>query len=1171
MRKKLQTLHTPSPQSWLEIAKSLTELGLSVLPVLNKKPKLNPNGFPQGRWGPLKDRLMTDEELRLNFKDFKGSIDGIAIICGQISGNLEVIDFDNKDELCDSRFEPWSAVIRAERPDLYSSLVISGSLSGGYHVYYRCTDPVDSSAKLARDIVEGGRVALIETRGEGSYAVIAPTPGYELIQGSLTNLPTISAENRNFLMMTARQFNHIKDRSIKPMGEPKSILRTVRTDLQAGHRYNQINDYHDLLIKHGWTLEKRLATEERWRRPGSDSHSSATFHTDTRLFYVFSTNADPLEDGGCYDPFGLLLRLEFDGDKQAAARYLYQQHPEWSIPSKGYKPSQQEQTANDGQLERLAGLHSGRPEDVEIPAGRQETGSADVRPESATTSDSTDLIQQLLQSMSDTDKSTIELMRWTPGTGKTFAAEAAAVKLAEQGLSTIFAMQSNERAEQEAAAMLERFGFQAAVIKGRNTDNCAQFESAEALGQGGHSVRQKLCRACPYRQDCTEGGYLSQFDGYQSGRTKVAFMPYESAVELLKDYKGTARLSTDVLVFDENPDRIAMRTHSLTVKKLDNIEPSTDRVRAVVDLLLDLILSGQRYGVALNDWSRLKKRIQSILKRFRYGEVWQAELGMEPERVMREAIDDINASSIRLINTRPESVARTEPRWLADIISELIVILTAETPTNTPLVVKEERIIFRKPRLINPKVKMIVLDAYGRPELYRQVFNTKVRVHQHQVKPNWAVYYAKMNTSKTRLKDERPGRWTASKWRQVIESQTSLFKFERMVIFTDKMLVDKVESVVESIGLSQKVAVDYFYRGRGTNKYQDFDAALIIGQAEPRNDVLVSECRALYRDSGYISDRVREDNRRQFKDPRLQQYKESKQIDEIVQCAYRIRPATASHLLGKKVIICTGFEVQGLTDQPEVIRLGGDKRCYTKSVRAEVRRLELADRIGNHLSEFGYLTLASGLNSTLAEIGGRSQSGRGFATFAINIRESGNLISECCKPSDSKDSGPSLRTIKNDLLSLVESGRIESHQVAVELDGKWYSPVVVYGSLSAFNTDIAQARAVLAEERDQKEELLPVEPTEQEIEPLPFDQALADKLKQYCISPDQWGRMVLAEGGVEISAAVRFAHLIGRVDEEARAAVLKIQGPEISGIIPVLNRVLDDRSSGLKILDRWAI
>ena len=99
---------------------------------------------------------------------------------------------------------------------------------------------------------------------------------------------------------------------------------------------------------------------------------------------------------------------------------------------------------------------------------------------------------QMRQAMQDTDTSIIELMPWTPGTGKTYAAEAVAAEMAEPGQATIFARQSKERAEQEAAAMLERFGYQAAVIKGRNADNCAEYESAEALGKGGLRVRQGL-------------------------------------------------------------------------------------------------------------------------------------------------------------------------------------------------------------------------------------------------------------------------------------------------------------------------------------------------------------------------------------------------------------------------------------------------------------------------------------------------------------------------------------------------------------------------------------------------------------------------------------------------------------------------------------------------------
>ena len=267
----------------------------------------------------------------------------------------------------------------------------------------------------------------------------------------------------------------------------------------------------------------------------------------------------------------------------------------------------------------------------------------------------------------------------------------------------------------------------------------------------------------------------------------------------------------------------------------------------------------------------------------------------------------------------------------------------------------------------------------------------------------------------------------------------------------------KAESAVESLGLGDKVPVDYFYRGRGTNKYQDFDAVMILGQAEPRSDVMVSECRALHRDGEYIGSEVKNSNKRQFKDHRLQQFKESRQVDEIVQAIYRIRPATHQHRLGKKVVICTAFEVEGVTDQAEVVQFN------SKSIEAEIRRAKLADQVSQYLSKYSYMTLASGLNSRLAEISGGSQARHEFLTFAINNIEDNFINSECEKPSDNKTfSSVSEKTIRKDLKILVKRGEIEGHQQTVVLDGKRYSPMV-YGSLDALLTDIEQAEAILAE------------------------------------------------------------------------------------------------------------
>jgi hypothetical protein len=1000
---------------------------------------------------------MTEDELR---RHFTSNTYGLAIICGRVSGHLLTLDFDNDDGLATRRFNAWSEAVLSGKPHLYTKLVITTSPSGGYHVRLRCTEPVGGNDKLAKS--KDGQTTLIETRGEGGYAVAPPTPGYELTQGTLTNPPTISADDRAYLIATARQFNQVEH---KAKVQHPAKLRMVRPDgeQKAGDLYNQTDEYRELLTRHKWTLEKAFETQERWLRPGSDSDSSATFHTDTRLFNVFTPNAEPLEGGGSYDPFGLLAMLDYDGDHTAASRQLYTEHPEWQIPSNGYKPSRPEQAAGEAQLERMAGLHTETPKGLEMPADSRDVGlipdrldmpiiGSDIRHK-------TDAVEQMRQAMQDTDTSIVELMKWTPGSGKTHEAEAVAAEKAELGQATIFAMQSNERAEQEAAAMLERFGYQAAVIKGRNDDNCTQYKLAEALGKGGHSVRQSLCLHCPGRQECIASGYLGQFDGYQSGKTKVAFMPAESAVELLKDNKGNATLSADVLVFDEDPSRIALMEHSLTVKQLDNINTSTEPIGAVVDLLSELVLSLRDDGQALNDWSPLKNRIQSILKRFKRKGGYHADLAMDTERVLREVVGQINDTSRNLISPSPEYVEQVEPRWLADIVSELKRTISADEPINVSLVVTAERLVFRHPRTIRPQAKMVVLDAYGRPELYRQVFKREVRVHQHQLEPDMKLWHVPMNTSRASLKDDRPGRWTPTKWQQVVRNLTSLFEFEKMVVFVDgKETVTKVETAVESLGLSHKVAVDYFYRGRGSNKYQDYDAAVVLGSAWPRSDAMVSETRALHRDGRYISDEVKSTNRRQFRDSRLQQFNQSKQIDEIVQSVYRIRPATHQHRLGKKVVICTGFEVEGLTDQAEVIRLD------SRSIEAEIRRTNLADSVSEYLSKYSCMTLAPGLNSKLAEMLPGRQAGRRFAEFAYNNNtEDNSLISSHCETSHSKGFSVSARTLEDDMDKLAKNGLVDKHRATVVLDGQTY-PSVVYGSLDAFKADIEQARAVLAAE-----------------------------------------------------------------------------------------------------------
>ena len=78
------------------------------------------------------------------------------------------------------------------------------------------------------------------------------------------------------------------------------------------------------MIKHGWTRADITGDEERWTRPGKKTGTSATLRNidGKDYFYVFSSNAEPLEADRSYDAFGLFATLECNGDIKKASEEL---------------------------------------------------------------------------------------------------------------------------------------------------------------------------------------------------------------------------------------------------------------------------------------------------------------------------------------------------------------------------------------------------------------------------------------------------------------------------------------------------------------------------------------------------------------------------------------------------------------------------------------------------------------------------------------------------------------------------------------------------------------------------------------------------------------------------------------------------------------------------------
>jgi hypothetical protein len=322
----------PKPSSPHWYAEGYCQAGLSVVPIKldgSKRPDLP-------SWDEYQGRLPTEAELRRWFA--RAQPPGVGVVCGKVSGGLELLDFDlNADVL----FPRWLALVDAERPGLAARLCVvrTPRRPAGYHVRYRVANlDVPGNDKLAERHIDdpktGKRVkaTLVETRGEGGQALAPGCPSechpaggvYEHIAGPpLTALETVEADDREVLIRCAR--------SLDEVGAPEGWRFRAKTagGPPPGDDFDLRGpDWSEILEPHGWVCMRTEGGVRYWRRPGKDHGSwSATTGRCTgadgaELLRIFSTNADPFEDGKCYGKFRVFALLNHNGDQAAAAREL---------------------------------------------------------------------------------------------------------------------------------------------------------------------------------------------------------------------------------------------------------------------------------------------------------------------------------------------------------------------------------------------------------------------------------------------------------------------------------------------------------------------------------------------------------------------------------------------------------------------------------------------------------------------------------------------------------------------------------------------------------------------------------------------------------------------------------------------------------------------------------
>lgn len=294
-----------------EAAHTYISSGFSVVPVKADK-------TPAIAWKEFQERLMVNGEVEKNFSIH--GVTGLAIVTGEISGGLEVLDLDMKYDLTNTLFDDFMHLVAEYLPQIVSDLVVAKTINNGYHIYYKCKK-ITGNTKLAnRSTLPEERKnehdltrVLIETRGTGGYVIAQPSPGYEWLQGDPSQVPTIAPEEREMLLAIARSFDQV------PQPKPETTHWQGKSPFDD---FNEKNNITQLLEKHGWKVSREKGNMIHLTRPGKEKGISGTVFTSTGVFSCFSSST-PFEPGKGYNATGIYTLLECNGDYSEASRRLY--------------------------------------------------------------------------------------------------------------------------------------------------------------------------------------------------------------------------------------------------------------------------------------------------------------------------------------------------------------------------------------------------------------------------------------------------------------------------------------------------------------------------------------------------------------------------------------------------------------------------------------------------------------------------------------------------------------------------------------------------------------------------------------------------------------------------------------------------------------------------------
>jgi hypothetical protein len=317
-----------------QYAEQYLTAGIGVLPIRadgSKSPAL-------ARWDEYKKRLATKDEAHDWFSD--PSL-GVAIVGGEVSGHLFIIDAEFEDI-----FNEFFFLLREELGIVASQLPLvrtpgKSANQRGMHLYGRSKVKV-GTRKLARigateakeRTGDAKKTTAIEVKAEGGYVLAPGCPAACHISGRLYErandvpielVPVLEEDQVKTILRCARMMDRGDSVRVENGGcEPLAEGEIPNDGERPGDEFNRVATWAEVLEPHGWKIHRKNGKTTYWTRPGKDKGISATtgFCSNGKsgdLLFVFSSNAEPLQDGRAYSKFGAWGNLEHNGDFRKAA------------------------------------------------------------------------------------------------------------------------------------------------------------------------------------------------------------------------------------------------------------------------------------------------------------------------------------------------------------------------------------------------------------------------------------------------------------------------------------------------------------------------------------------------------------------------------------------------------------------------------------------------------------------------------------------------------------------------------------------------------------------------------------------------------------------------------------------------------------------------------------